>query len=97
MTNTTIDRYALVRFNKKTGKIDRTMTAIGKGLLQLWALDNTPKSRASVLMNLDTGDVEAEFIGDDRGLPLIIRDAAEFRFHVPAALFDTLSEQEVRR
>ena len=36
-----LHNYGLIRFSKKTGKIDTTMTAIGRGMIQMWALQNT--------------------------------------------------------
>ena len=41
-----LHNYGLIRFSKKTGKVDTSMTAIGKGVIQLWALQNTTKTKA---------------------------------------------------
>lgn len=47
----------LFRFSKKTGKIDKTMTGIGTALMQMWALNNTPKTKATIIIERDTGKV----------------------------------------
>lgn len=47
----------LLRFSKKTGKVDKTMTGIGTALMQMWALNNTPKTKATIIIERDTGKV----------------------------------------
>lgn len=54
---TTLDIYVLVRASKKTGNIDKVMTAMGCALLQMWALQNTTKSKTCFVINRRTGDV----------------------------------------
>lgn len=92
-----LHNYGLVRFTKRTGKIDTTMTAIGKGLIQLWALQNTTKTKASVIIDLTERTVYAEYIGTPSGFPDVRKDPAEFEFDVPEALFDELIASEVKR
>ncbi|HOO79019.1 MAG TPA: hypothetical protein PLQ04_01390 [Lachnospiraceae bacterium] len=49
-----LKRYYLVRFSKKTGAIDTTLTGLGNGMLQLWALQNlTAKSKDAVIFDED--------------------------------------------
>ena len=55
--NTSLAVHVLFRFSKKTGKIDTTMTALGSGLLQIWALNNTPKTKGCLIVERDTGKV----------------------------------------
>ena len=43
--------YYLVRFNRRTGKIDTTMDAYGKGLLCMWALHNTTKAKDTIIFD----------------------------------------------
>lgn len=47
----------LFRFSKKTGKIDKTMTGIGVAMMKMWALNNTPKTKATMIIERDTGKV----------------------------------------
>lgn len=43
-----------VRFNRNSGKIDTTLSGIGKGVLQLWALQNTTaKTKDSIIFDED--------------------------------------------
>lgn len=47
----------LFRYSKKTGKIDRTLTAINLPLLKLYAMENTTKTKNSIVIERDTGKV----------------------------------------
>ena len=47
----------LLRASKKTGKVDTTLTAIGSGLLSVWALKNCTKSKMILIIDSDTGEV----------------------------------------
>ena len=47
----------LLRFSKKTGKVDKTMTGIGTAMMRMWALNNTPKTKATIIIERDTGKV----------------------------------------
>ena len=49
--------HVLFRFSKKTGNIDTTMTALGKAMLQMWALNNTTETKACIIAERDTGKV----------------------------------------
>ena len=51
---TGLKRYFCVRFSRKTGKIDTTLTGLGCGMLELWALQNTnKKTKDSVVFDED--------------------------------------------
>lgn len=46
--------YYCVRFNRKSGKIDKTLSGLGKGLIQMWALQNTTaKTKDSIIFDED--------------------------------------------
>lgn len=92
-----LHNYGLVRFSKKTGKIDMSMTAIGKGMIQAWALQNTPKTKACVIVDIDERKVVCEFIGTADGFPEIRREAEAFEFDIPDALFDIFKEESDKR
>ena len=47
--------HVLFRFNKRSGKIDTTMTSLGCALLQMWALQNTSRTKRSVIFERETG------------------------------------------
>ena len=49
--------YCLVRFARRTGKIDTTLEGLGSGLLRLWALQNTTKTKDTIIFEKDTGTV----------------------------------------
>lgn len=49
--------YCLVRFARKSGKIDTTMEGTGSGLLRVWALQNTKKTKDTIILEKDTGNV----------------------------------------
>lgn len=49
--------HVLFRFSQKTGKVDTTMTSLGKAMLEMWALNNTTKTKGCIIADRDTGDV----------------------------------------
>lgn len=49
--------YSLIRFNRKSGKIDKTLEGLGSGMLRLWALQNTPKTKDTIICEKGTGKV----------------------------------------
>lgn len=56
--NHTIDKVnVFFRFSKKTGKIDKTMTGLGTAIMKMQALNNTPKTKCSMIVERDTGKV----------------------------------------
>ena len=49
-----LKRYWLCRFNRRTGKIDTTLSGLGRGMIQLWALQNTTaKSKDTIIFDED--------------------------------------------
>ena len=52
-----IKTYCLVRFARKSGKIDKTLEGMGSGMLRLWALQNTTKTKDTIICEKDTGKV----------------------------------------
>lgn len=49
-----LKRYYCVRFNRRSGKIDMTLSGLGKGLIQMWALQNTvAKSKDTIIFDED--------------------------------------------
>jgi hypothetical protein len=49
-----LKRYYCVRFIRRSGKIDTTLSGLGKGLIQMWALQNTTaKSKDSIIFDED--------------------------------------------
>ena len=49
--------YCLVRFTRKSGKIDTTLEGLGSGMLRMWALQNTTKTKDTIIFEKDTGIV----------------------------------------
>lgn len=92
-----LHNYGLIRFSKKTGKIDTTMTALGKGLIQLWALQNTTRSKACVVVNIDERKVDSEYVGTECGFPEIRKDPDDFEFDLPEEIFGIFEEEAAKR
>lgn len=88
-----LHNYGLVRFSKKTGKIDTSMTAIGKGLIQLWALQNTTKTKACFVLDLTDRIPVACYIGTDEGFPEICRNVNDYPYNIPDELYDALAAE----
>ena len=52
-----MEEYVLVRFSKKTGKIDTLHEGISAAVMKLWALQNTKKTKDTIIFSKETGDV----------------------------------------
>ena len=59
-------------FNKRGGKLVKCIEGRGRGMLMMWALQNTTKSRVSVIVIKDTNEVEVVHIGKESGCPKVI-------------------------
>ena len=59
----------LVRFSKKTGKVDICMDALGHALLDLWGLQNTTKAKATFVFEKSSGMILAKYLGTADGFP----------------------------
>lgn len=66
-----IKMHCLVRFSRKSGKIDTTLEGFGTGMLRLWALQNTPKTKDTIIFEKDTGKVCWYYEGTASGFPKI--------------------------
>lgn len=51
------ETFVLVRFTRKSGRIDTTLEAVGNALLKLWALRNTTKTKDCIIFSKTTGQV----------------------------------------
>jgi len=92
-----LHNYGLIRFSKKTGKIDTTMTALGKGMIQLWALQNTTKTKACVIVDIGERRTIAEYIGTEDGFPEVRKDPDEFEFDLPSELWGIFDKEVAKR
>ena len=64
--------YFLVRFSKRTGKIDTSMDAYGKGLISMWALQNTTSSKCTFVFD-QNGWIVGAYEGTKDGFPKVTR------------------------
>ena len=92
-----LHNYGLARFSKKTGRIDTVMTGIGCGLIKLWGLQNTTKTKACVLVDIDERRVIVEYVGTADGFPEIHEKPEDFEFDLPDGLFDVFEEEVAKR
>ena len=73
MTNDRVlDNRTVYVFNKKGGKVIKSASGMGKGMVGYWALQNTTKSRFSVLVFTDTNEIERAYVGTENGFPKVI-------------------------
>ena len=63
--------HVLFRCTKKSGKIDTTMTGMGSALMQMWALNNTPKSKSCLIFERESGELVFATYGTENGFPKI--------------------------
>lgn len=92
-----LHNFGLARFSKSTGKIDKVMTALGNGLIQLWALQNTTKSKVCVIVDIDERKVIREYVGTGDGFPEVHKNPDDFEFDVPEELFEIFAEEVAER
>ena len=86
-----LHRYGLMRFSKRTGKIDQSMVGWGKGLLKLWGLQNTTKSKATLVFDLDDRKTEVEYIGTE-DFPTVHDKEEDFEYAVSDQIYDEMSK-----
>lgn len=72
MSNLTV--CVLFRYSKKTGKIDTTMTGLGSAMMQMWALQNTTKTKGCFICERDTGKVVFTAEGTKEGFPKVKKE-----------------------
>ena len=68
---TDLNVCVLFRFSKKSGKIDTTMTGMGSALMQMWALNNTPKTKVCMIFERESGKLIFAAYGTESGFPKI--------------------------
>ena len=66
-----LKEYGLMRYSKKTGNVDKMLSGLGCGMIELWALQNTTKTKNSVVFELKTGLIRSIYRGDENGFPKI--------------------------
>ena len=66
-----MEMFVLVRYSKKSGKIDKTLTGLGSALLKLWALQNTTSSKECLVFSAETGKVIYHTVGRKDDMPVI--------------------------
>ncbi len=66
-----LDTFVLVRFSRRTGKIDTSMEGIGSALLRFWALQHTTRTKDCIIFSKTTGEVVFYTAGTDTGFPHI--------------------------
>ena len=88
-----IKRYGLIRASKKTGRIDTTMTGLGCGMLQLWALQNTTPSKRTVVFEFDTGLIRAMYEGAPGGFPKVDHKIEDRELYIGDELLEEFQEE----
>ena len=69
--------YVLLRSSKKTGKVDTCMTGITKSMMQLWAMQNTTKTKRTLIFDRNTGLCIMDVEGNPDGMPIINKYTGE--------------------
>ena len=69
-----IGEYCLIKFHKRTGKIDTTLEAEGYDQLIKWAMKATPQTKESIIFNKATGKIVCYISGTPNGGELITID-----------------------
>ena len=70
--NEMLRKHYLVRFNRKSGRIDTTMEALGFATLKLWGIQNTTGGKDTIVFDAETGKIAAYYEGTAAGeMPII--------------------------
>lgn len=64
-------QYNLYRASKKTGKVDIALEGGSLAMLELWALQNTTKTKQTIIMDSEDNVVYC-CIGDESGFPKVV-------------------------
>ena len=84
--------YCLLRFNRKSGKIDTSLEGEGSGMLRLWALQNTTKTKDTVIFEKDTGIVLWYYEGTGDFPKIFDKDLGHIDDYCPGILEAVQSE-----
>ena len=84
--------YCLLRFNRKSGKIDTSLEGEGSGMLRLWALQNTTKTKDTVIFEKDTGTVLWYYEGTGDFPKIFDKDLGHINDYCPGMLEAVQSE-----
>lgn len=61
----------LMRCSKKTGKVDTVMTGMGTAIMKLWAVQNTPRTKMTLVFEQESGKVLYVAKGNPDGFPKV--------------------------
>ena len=94
-----LKRFFCVRFSRKSGKIDKTLSGLVCGMLQMWALQNTTaKTKDSIVFDEDGWvKVYYEGTGDFPNITKYGENTTEGKVHIDTfceGLLDALLEEE---
>jgi hypothetical protein len=74
-----LKNYVLIKFDGR-GKAIKCMEALGKGLLQMWALQNTNGKSMTIIKEKDTDTIVMIVIGQGKNnFPKVIKDSQEIK------------------
>lgn len=66
-----MNKFILVTFSSKTGKVKITLEGISCGLLKLYAFNNTKANQITIIYAEDTEEIMGWYEGKARDLPII--------------------------
>lgn len=66
--------HVLIMHSKRTGKIDLTMTSLGSAMLRLWAMQNTPSSKRTLIFERESGKLVFAVEGTKNGFKVINKE-----------------------
>lgn len=74
MSESSLRPCVLLRASKKSGKIDRVMVGLGHAMMQMWALQNTPKTKQCFIIDSIDGRILFATSGTSDGFPKVKKD-----------------------
>ena len=63
--------HVLFQCSKRTGKIDLTMISLGSAMMRLWAMQNTPRAKRTLIFERESGKLVFAVEGTANGFKVI--------------------------
>jgi hypothetical protein len=88
-----LEVFTLVRFNRKSGKIDTVLEAYGNAMLRMWALQHTTKTKDTMIFSKASGELVVYIQGTSDFPKLMDKNLGNVEDYCPG-LLDALHKQD---
>lgn len=81
-----LEEHCLVRFNRKSGKVDTTLESLGSAMLRMWALNNCTKTKDIIIFSKKTGNVVMYLEGTETFPKVFEKELGNIESYCPGLL-----------